>query len=62
MPLCVCPSGSGDSSNRSDVTRQPDPDGSASQQEKSQKDTENMDLQGSMEESSTDAPVSHEAH
>lgn len=62
MSLCVCPLGNSDSSNQSNVTCQPNPEESAKQQYKSQEDMENMDLLGSVEESCTDAPVTHEAH
>lgn len=62
MPLCVCPLGNSDSSNQSNITCQPNLEESANPQQKSQEDMENMDSQGSVEESSTDAPVSDEAH
>lgn len=55
-------SGNGDSSDQSNVTCQLNPEESASQQEESREDMENVDSQGSVEESSTDAPVSHQAH
>lgn len=62
MSLCVCPVGNGDSSDQSNVTCQLNPEESASQQEESREDMENVDSQGSVEESSTDAPVSQQAH
>lgn len=61
MSLCVCALGDGDSSNQSNVTCQPNLEESANQQEKPREDMESRD-QGSVEESSTDTPVSHEAH
>lgn len=62
MSFCVYLLGNIDCSNQSNTTRQSDIEESANQPEKSQEDTEIMDLQGAVKELSTSATVHHEPH